>query len=140
MCQGWRPPASRRHSPLRSRAIYLRHVENAGANRGTSLDGVLWLWTFTPRLGAMRRFEGAAALCAASVRQRIAIGRRAGATVLRLRDASTVPDCGGPLRFVAAILLSSDIHRILRHLGLPLDPVELAPAQARPELDRTRLT
>jgi len=29
-CQGWRPPAFRRRSPLRSRAIYLRHVENAG--------------------------------------------------------------------------------------------------------------
>ena len=45
------------------------------------------------------------------------------------------PRCGGHLRFVAAIMLSSAIQRILRHLGLPSDPVELAPARAPPELD-----
>jgi hypothetical protein len=33
------------------------------------------------------------------------------------------------------IMLSSAIRRILRHLGLPSDPVELAPARAPPELD-----
>jgi len=52
-------------------------------------------------------------------------------------DVLQCPDCGGRLRFVAAIMLSSAIRRILRHLGLPSDPVELAPAQAPPELDDT---
>jgi hypothetical protein len=50
-------------------------------------------------------------------------------------DVLECPDCGERLRFVAAIMLSSAIHRILRHLGLPSDPVELAPARAPPELD-----
>jgi hypothetical protein len=45
------------------------------------------------------------------------------------------PDCGGRLRFMAAILLSSATRRILLHLGLPPDPVQLAPARAPPELD-----
>jgi hypothetical protein len=47
-------------------------------------------------------------------------------------DVLECPDCGARLRFVAAILLSSAIRRILRHLGLPSDPVELAPARAPP--------
>jgi len=50
-------------------------------------------------------------------------------------DVLECPDCGARLRFVASILLSSAIRRILRHLGLPSDPVELAPARAPPELD-----
>jgi hypothetical protein len=50
-------------------------------------------------------------------------------------DVLECPDCGGRLRFVAAILLSSAIRRILRHLGVPSDPVQLAPARAPPELD-----
>ncbi|MBW1757845.1 MAG: transposase [Deltaproteobacteria bacterium] len=50
-------------------------------------------------------------------------------------DVLECPDCGGRMRFVAAIMLSSAIRRILRHLGLPADPVELAPARAPPELD-----
>jgi hypothetical protein len=50
-------------------------------------------------------------------------------------DVLECPDCGGRLRFVAAVMLSSAIRRILRHLGLPSDPVELAPARAPPELD-----
>jgi hypothetical protein len=50
-------------------------------------------------------------------------------------DVLECPYCGGRLRFVAAIMLSSAIRRILRHLGLPSDPVELAPARAPPELD-----
>ena len=50
-------------------------------------------------------------------------------------DVLQCPDCGGRLRFVAAIPLSSAIRRILRHLGLTSDPVELAPARAPPELD-----
>jgi hypothetical protein len=48
-------------------------------------------------------------------------------------DVLECPDCGGRPRFVAAI--SSAIRRILRHLSLPSDPVELAPARAPPELD-----
>jgi len=50
-------------------------------------------------------------------------------------DVLDCADCGGRLRFVAADLLSSAIRRILRHLGLPSDPVQLAPARAPPELD-----
>jgi hypothetical protein len=50
-------------------------------------------------------------------------------------DVLECPDCRERLRFVAAIMLSSVIHRILRHLGLPSEPVELAPARAPPELD-----
>ena len=50
-------------------------------------------------------------------------------------DVLQCPDCGGRLRFVAAIMLSSAIRRILRHLGLPSDRVELAPARAPPDLD-----
>jgi hypothetical protein len=50
-------------------------------------------------------------------------------------DVLQCPDCGGRLRFVGAIMLSSAIRRILRHLDLPSDPVELAPARAPPELD-----
>jgi hypothetical protein len=53
-------------------------------------------------------------------------------------DVLQCPDCGGRMRFVAAIMLSSAIHRLLRHLGLPADPVELAPARAPPELDNAR--
>jgi len=52
-------------------------------------------------------------------------------------DVLQCPDCGGRLRFVAAIMLCSAIRRILRHLGLPADPVDLAPARAPPELDET---
>ncbi len=50
-------------------------------------------------------------------------------------DVLECPDRGERLRFVAAILLSSAIRRILRHLDLPSDPVQLAPARASPELD-----
>jgi hypothetical protein len=50
-------------------------------------------------------------------------------------DVLECPACGGRLRFVAAIMLSSAIRRILRHVGLHSDPVELAPARAPPELD-----
>ena len=50
-------------------------------------------------------------------------------------DVLECPDCGGRMRFVAAIMLSSAIRRLLRHLGLPSEPVELAPARAPPELD-----
>jgi len=49
-------------------------------------------------------------------------------------DVLECPACGGRLRFMAAIVLSSAIGRILRHLGLPSDRVELAPARAPPEL------
>jgi hypothetical protein len=50
-------------------------------------------------------------------------------------DVLECPDCGGRLRFVAAILLSSATPRILLHIGLPSDPVQLAPARAPAELD-----
>ena len=47
-------------------------------------------------------------------------------------DVLECPDCSGRLRFVAAIMLSSAIRRILDLLDLPSDPVELAPARAPP--------
>ena len=50
-------------------------------------------------------------------------------------DVLECPDCGGRLRLVAAIMLSTAVRQILRHLGLPSDLVELAPARAPPELD-----
>jgi hypothetical protein len=51
-------------------------------------------------------------------------------------DVLECPDCGGRLRFVAAIMLSSAIRRILCHLGLRSDPVEFAPARAPPRARR----
>ena len=45
---------------------------------------------------------------------------------------AAVPRLRRRMRFVAAIMLSSAIRRILRHLGLPAGPVELAPARAPP--------
>ena len=49
-------------------------------------------------------------------------------------DVLECPACGGRLRFVAAIVLSSAIGRMLRHLGLPSDRVELAPTRTAQEL------
>jgi hypothetical protein len=75
---------------------------------------------------------------ASSPRKAIASYNRTWAELMRRGldiDVLECPDCGGRLRFVAAILLSSVIRRILRRLGLPSDPVELAPARAPPELD-----
>jgi hypothetical protein len=54
-------------------------------------------------------------------------------------DVLQCPECGGRLRFVAAILRSTAIERILRHLGLPADPVELAPARNANWAPRPRL-
>jgi hypothetical protein len=50
-------------------------------------------------------------------------------------DVLQCPNCGARMGFVAAILLSSTIRRILCHLGLPADPVGLAPARSPPQLD-----
>ncbi len=50
-------------------------------------------------------------------------------------DVLECPASGGRMRFMAAIMLVSAIRRTLRHLGLPSDPVELAPARAPPQLD-----
>jgi hypothetical protein len=50
-------------------------------------------------------------------------------------DVLECPNCGRRMRFVTAILTATAIRRILRHLGLPADPVELTPARAPPELD-----
>ena len=41
--------------------------------------------------------------------------------------------CGGRMRFVAVILKTTAVRRILRHLGLPSNPVEPAPARSPPE-------
>ena len=68
----------------------------------------------------------------------LALSGETGAELMRRGldiDVLECPDCGGRLRFVVAIMLSSAIRRILRHLGLPSDAVELAPARAPPDLD-----
>jgi hypothetical protein len=39
------------------------------------------------------------------------------------------------MRFIATILSTAAIRKILNHLGLPANPVELAPARAPPELE-----
>ena len=47
-------------------------------------------------------------------------------------DALERPKCHGLLRFIAAIMKSAVVRRILRSLGLPAEPVALAPARAPP--------
>jgi len=42
-------------------------------------------------------------------------------------DVLACPDCGGRLRFVATIEDRAVIEKILRHLGLPIDPPPPAP-------------
>jgi hypothetical protein len=42
---------------------------------------------------------------------------------------SACPDCGGPLKIIAAILEPHAIKNILTHLKLPDKPPGLAPAQ-----------
>ena len=37
-------------------------------------------------------------------------------------DVLACPDCGGRLRFIATIEDRAVIEKILRHLGLPIDP------------------
>lgn len=44
-------------------------------------------------------------------------------------DVLACPDCGGRLRFVATIEDRPVIEKILRHLGLPIDPPAPAPAR-----------
>ena len=44
------------------------------------------------------------------------------------------PDCGGRLRLLATITERAAIEKILRHLGLPADLPNLAPARALPWL------
>jgi hypothetical protein len=50
-------------------------------------------------------------------------------------DVLQCPNCGGRMRFIATILSTGAIRKILRHLGLPADPVELAPVRAPPDLE-----
>ena len=107
--------------------------------------------TFTPTRPCVRRTGPSSSGCAGICSGRPQVERASSATTPRKVGASynrtwaelmrrgldvlECPACGGRLRFVAAIMLSSAIRRILRHLGLPSDPVELAPARAPPELD-----
>jgi uncharacterized protein YbaR (Trm112 family) len=44
-------------------------------------------------------------------------------------DILACPDCGGRLRFIATIEDRAVIAKILRHLGLPVDPPAPAPAR-----------
>jgi len=43
--------------------------------------------------------------------------------------------CGGQLRLIATVRDTQIARRILRHLGLPADPVHPAPARAPPSFD-----
>ncbi len=47
-------------------------------------------------------------------------------------DALECPKCHGLSRFIAAIVKPAVVRRILRSLGLPAEPVALAPARAPP--------
>ena len=49
-------------------------------------------------------------------------------------DVLACPDCGGRLRFVATIDDRAVVEKILRHLGLPVDPPVAAPAHHPPWL------
>jgi hypothetical protein len=49
-------------------------------------------------------------------------------------DVLACPDCGGRLRFVATIDDRAVVEKILRHLGLPVDPPVAAPAPHPPWL------
>jgi hypothetical protein len=50
----WRPSAFRRRSPLQPHADLPGTSCKCRANNGTTLDGVLWSWSFTLRLRATR--------------------------------------------------------------------------------------
>ena len=50
-------------------------------------------------------------------------------------DVLQCPNCSGRMRFIATILSTGAIRKILKHLGLPADPVKLAPARAPPDLE-----
>ncbi len=50
-------------------------------------------------------------------------------------DVEHCPECGGPVKIVAAIHERSALTRILRHLGLPHQPPTIAPARAPPHLE-----
>ena len=51
-------------------------------------------------------------------------------------DLLKCPRCGARMRFVASILRSSELRRILGHLGLPAEPLPVRPARPPPpELD-----
>jgi len=55
-------------------------------------------------------------------------------------DVLACPDCGGRLRFLAAIEDRTLIDKILRHLELPIDPPAPTPVRASgwlPGFDRT---
>jgi hypothetical protein len=48
-------------------------------------------------------------------------------------DLTTCPDCGGTLKFIAAIMERSVVKQILTHLGLPATPPTLHPPRAPPQ-------
>ena len=48
-------------------------------------------------------------------------------------DLTTCPDCGGTLRFIAAIMERSVVEKILTHLGLPTTPPTFHPPRAPPQ-------
>jgi hypothetical protein len=47
-------------------------------------------------------------------------------------DLAQCPDCGGEVKFIAAIVKKSVIAKILEHLKLPVDPPRFAPARSPP--------
>jgi hypothetical protein len=48
-------------------------------------------------------------------------------------DLESCPNCGGPLKIIAAIEQPNAIHKILTHLGLQAHPPPRAPARYDPE-------
>jgi hypothetical protein len=48
-------------------------------------------------------------------------------------DLSTCPDCGGHLKFIAAILERSVVEKILKHLNLPATPPTFQQPRAPPQ-------
>jgi len=51
------------------------------------------------------------------------------------QDVLRCPRCGGRRRVIAFLTDPDVVHRILRHLGLPTTPPEVAPARAPPQTD-----
>ena len=45
------------------------------------------------------------------------------------------PHCGGPMRIIAFITFSADIHKILEHIGVDSEAPRIAPARGPPLWD-----
>ena len=56
------------------------------------------------------------------------------ARVFRL-DVTTCPDCGGPMKIIAALTNPRSIHRCLQGMGLPPRAPPIAPARPHPQAE-----